>query len=420
MTTSPATRPHSPRAEAEQALLTPQRAARLRVFNAVLAVVHAAQAVAILLLSPDFALTVSETFPEGPPGTATPAPEAWLDIALGPAVAAFLLLAALDHALVAAPGVHRRYEAVLRRGRNPFRWTEYSVSATIMILLIALVSGITDITALIGIAGANIAMILFGLRMERVNDQADGTVDWEPFVFGCIVGLLPWIAFDRLRWRGRARGDSTGDRRTVVYASSFFSLFVQFFSSPSCSSCRVPPRGPLPRYVTGETAYLVLSLVARARWRGRSSPTCSRPDRVRHAVRSSSGPARRVGSGPDRSEGGRAAPQPDATADREQGPSSRPPAANIVTPTISRRARHRPARPSTTRRGGRRAVLVRRHVLDGRLRPSTEGRRPRSDVRCGAVCRRRGGCEARGQRRRHGARRVRSAPGTRCRLARGR
>ena len=262
MTTSPATRPHSPRAEAEQALLTPQRAARLRVFNAVLAVVHAAQAVAILLLSPDFALTVSETFPEGPPGTATPAPEAWLDIALGPAVAAFLLLAALDHALVAAPGVHRRYEAVLRRGRNPFRWTEYSVSATIMILLIALVSGITDITALIGIAGANIAMILFGLRMERVNDQADGTVDWEPFVFGCIVGVLPWVAV--ILSVGGAELEATdGGPPNFVYGI-VVSLFVLFFSFAVVQFLQYRRVGRFRDYVTGETAYLVLSLVAKS------------------------------------------------------------------------------------------------------------------------------------------------------------
>ena len=117
-----------------QAELTSERAGRLRRFNVVLAVLHAAQAAVILALSTDFALTVTETFPEGPPGTATPAPEPLFDVALGPAVAAFLLLAAVDHAAVASPGVCGRYERALRLGRNPFRWTEYSISATVMVL----------------------------------------------------------------------------------------------------------------------------------------------------------------------------------------------------------------------------------------------------------------------------------------------
>lgn len=188
------TRTHYPRAESPQVELPPERARQLRLANVALALLHAGQAVILLLLSADFALTIVETFPQGPPGTATPGPEPWLDVALGPAVAAFLLLAAVDHAAVAAPRVHRRYEAVLARGRNPFRWSEYSLSATLMVLLIALITGITDVTALIAIAAANIAMTLFGLRMERVNDQKTGRIDWEPFAFGCVVGVLPWVA----------------------------------------------------------------------------------------------------------------------------------------------------------------------------------------------------------------------------------
>ncbi len=251
---------HDPRAEAEQADLPEPRARRLRTANAVLAVLHAGQAVVVLLLSTDFALTVVETFPEGPPGTATPAPERWLDVPLGAAVAAFLLLAALDHALVAAPRVHRRYEQVLRRGRNPFRWAEYSLSATLMVLLIALITGITDVTALIAIAGANIAMILFGLRMERVNDVRSGRVDWEPFVFGCVVGLLPWVAIV-VSVGGSALEAPPGQGPPGFVYGIVASLFVLFFSFAVVQYLQFRRRAG---YVRGEWAYLVLSLVAKS------------------------------------------------------------------------------------------------------------------------------------------------------------
>jgi hypothetical protein len=261
--TPPTGPPHSPRAEGVQAELTDARAGRLRAFNLVLAVLHAGQAAVILLLSTDFSLTVVETFPEGPPGTATPAPEGWLDVPLGPAVALFLLLAAADHVLVAAPGVRRRYEAVLRRGRNPFRWTEYSLSATLMVLLIALISGITDVTALIGIAGANLAMILFGLRMERVNDQSRGAVDWEPFVFGCVVGVLPWVAI-LVSVGGSALDAPEGQGPPGFVWAILVSLFVLFFSFAVVQFLQYRRVGRFRDYVTGEYAYLVLSLVAKS------------------------------------------------------------------------------------------------------------------------------------------------------------
>lgn len=85
----------------------------------------------LLLLSTDFALPITETFPTGPPGTAAPAPEVLFDPRLGVLVTGFLLLAALDHAVVALPRVHRTYEGLLARSRNPFRWVEYSVSANL-------------------------------------------------------------------------------------------------------------------------------------------------------------------------------------------------------------------------------------------------------------------------------------------------
>jgi hypothetical protein len=254
------TAPHYARAEGMQAELPAARARRLRVWNGVLAVLHAGQAAVLLALSNDFAIPVVETFPEGPPGTPPPSPEPWLELPLGPLVAVFLLLAAIDHGLMAAPGVSGRYEDLLRRGRNPFRWAEYSLSATLMVLLIAMISGITDVTALIGIAGANIAMILFGLRMERVNDQAHGRVDWEPFVFGCIAGLLPWVAI-LVAVVGAAR---EGNSPPGFVWAIVVSLFLLFFSFAVVQFLQYRRVGRFRDYVTGEQAYLVLSLVAKS------------------------------------------------------------------------------------------------------------------------------------------------------------
>jgi hypothetical protein len=45
---------------------------RLRAYNLIMGLLHAAQGVAVLLLSNDFSLPVTATFMEGPPGTVPP------------------------------------------------------------------------------------------------------------------------------------------------------------------------------------------------------------------------------------------------------------------------------------------------------------------------------------------------------------
>lgn len=117
------------------------------------------------------------------------------------AIAVFLLLAFADHALsVLVPPLWRIYKRNVARGINPFRWIEYSISASIMIVLIALVVGISDITSLINAFGANSAMILFGLLQEQYALHRERThsplraSDWLPFVFGSVIGIVPWIA----------------------------------------------------------------------------------------------------------------------------------------------------------------------------------------------------------------------------------
>ncbi|HET9545179.1 MAG TPA: heliorhodopsin HeR, partial [Gaiellaceae bacterium] len=203
---------------------TDSPARRLRVWNAALAVLHAAQGALVLVLANDFALPVTIGFLQGPPGSEL-ASETLFELPIGPAVAAFLFLAALDHAIVAAPGGAAWYERNLRRERNPARWYEYAFSASLMVVLIAMLTGIADVAALIALFGVNAAMILFGLAMEEANEPGR-PVTWRPFVYGSIVGAIPWLAIGLQLGYSEAE---TGDVPTFVYAI-FFSLFVLFFS----------------------------------------------------------------------------------------------------------------------------------------------------------------------------------------------
>ena len=227
----------------------------LRGWNVGLAFLHLAQAVVVVVLATDFAVTVTRSLPTGPPGTTPSAPEALFDLPVGAAVAVFLALAGVDH-LLTATALRRTYESDLRGGINRFRWVEYSFSATIMVLLIALYSGIDGISALIGIAGANVAMILFGWLQESANPPGRMPVTMTPFWFGCVAGVAPWIAI--------AYNLVAAEEVPGFVVGIFVSLFVFFNSFALNQWLQYRQVGPWRSYAFGEKAYLVLSLVAKS------------------------------------------------------------------------------------------------------------------------------------------------------------
>jgi VanZ family protein len=235
--------------------VTDDRLKNLRIWNLGLAALHAVQAVLIVVLAGDFAIQVVSTFPEGPPGTRVPAADDLFAVRIGVAIAVFLALAAIDH-LVTATVARATYEADLRRGINRFRWVEYSFSATLMVILIAFYSGITNITTVIAVAGANVAMILFGWVQERVNPPGRAETTMLPFWFGTIAGIAPWVAI-----AVQIIGSETvpGFVYGIVVVQ-----FVLFFSFGLNQWLQYRQIGPWTDYVYGEKAYLVLSLAAKS------------------------------------------------------------------------------------------------------------------------------------------------------------
>ena len=227
----------------------------LRWWNLALTVLHLGQAIAVSVLATDFAITITQSLPTGPPGTAIASPEGIFDLPVGAAIAAFLALASLDH-LLTATVARRTYERDLRGGINRFRWVEYSFSATIMVVLIALYSGVVGISALIGIIGANVAMILFGWLQESANPPGSTTRTMKPFWFGCVAGAAPWVAI--------AYNLVAAEEVPGFVVGIFASLFLFFNTFALNQWLQYRRLGPWRSYAFGEKAYLVLSLVAKS------------------------------------------------------------------------------------------------------------------------------------------------------------
>ncbi len=232
---------------------------RLRAYNLVMGLVHAAQAVAVLALANDFALPVTATYQNGPPGSDNAELTTLFDLPTAWGVAAFLAISAVAHWTIASPGVVGWYGVNLRVGRNSARWVEYSVSSSIMIVLIAQLTGINDIATIVALFGVNAAMILFGWLQELYEFPGSG--GWMPFVFGCIAGVVPWLAIAIYLLSPGNPSDASPPGFVYGIFISLFVFFNMFALNQWLQYRRV---GRWRDYVFGEYVYVALSLVAKS------------------------------------------------------------------------------------------------------------------------------------------------------------
>jgi hypothetical protein len=232
----------------------------LRRANLIAGVLHLVQMGAVLALANDFALPVATRYLTDAPGTGNFAePITLMEAPVGLLVALFLALSAFFHFLVASPQFFGRYSAGLQAQRNIFRWVEYSVSSSIMILLIAMITGISDVAALIPLFGVNASMILFGWLQEKYETPGNG--GWLPFIFGCIAGIVPWLAI--IFYVLSIGGPADSSAPAFVYGI-VISLFLLFNSFALVQWLQYKKVGKWSNYLKGERTYITLSLIAKS------------------------------------------------------------------------------------------------------------------------------------------------------------
>ncbi len=234
-----------------------KRLSRLRVWNVGVGVVLALEALAIALLTNGFSLPVTATYMSGPPGTAAKLTHLF-DVPLGWGVFAFVAISAAALFIIASPRVFDWYKANLLQSRNYGRWIEYFFSSSLMIVLISMITGVSDIGALLAIFGVNASMILFGLLMEKY--ETPGKPSWLSFWFGCFAGIIPWIVVALYIF---TPGTSGPTPPTFVYGI-VISLFIFFNIFALNMWLQYHKVGKWRDYLFGEKAYIVLSLTAKS------------------------------------------------------------------------------------------------------------------------------------------------------------
>jgi hypothetical protein len=246
-----------PTRPAAGALLLRAKLARLRRWNGAMGALHFAQGLAMLALASAFSLPVTSSFLRMSPvtGKLVAVPDELVRLRIAPLVAAFLFVSALAHFALASPWLHRWYERSVSRGINPARWIEYSISSSLMMVVIAMLVGIYDIAGLILIFALNATMILFGWLMELHNQTTQRT-SWIAFWFGCFAGAVPWIAVAICL-------TGADDPPAFVYGI-FASLFVFFNVFAVNMLLQYRRLGRWRDYLYGERVYMLLSLTAKS------------------------------------------------------------------------------------------------------------------------------------------------------------
>lgn len=239
---------------------------KLNLWNWVMAVLHLAQGVAVVLLSKDALFPVSTNYltldtiaDKNAAPVLVPATRHLFDINLAYLVAAFFFMSAIAH-LYIATAYRKKYESDLEKGINKARWFEYGISASTMMLGISMLVGVSDLSTLVLIFGATSVMNLLGLMME-VHNQSTSKTNWLSFWIGTKSGLLPWIAVGLYMWGSNQYGEGTIP--TFVYYI-YGSMFVFFSSFAVNMYLQYKKKGKWANYLYGERTYMVLSLVAKS------------------------------------------------------------------------------------------------------------------------------------------------------------
>ena len=232
----------------------------LRKFNLVMGGLHLAQGILILILSKVYAISISGAFLKFNEATFRLEPDikVLFDLSLPMLIAIFFFLSAAAHFIIATV-YNKKYNANLEKGINKARWIEYSISASIMMVSIALLVGVSDIMSLVMIFALTSIMNLMGLVME-IHNQTTKKTNWISYIIGCLAGAVPWVVIAFYFWMSADNGKAAP---TFVYWI-FVSIFVFFNCFAFNMILQYKKIGNWKNYLYGELAYIVLSLVAKS------------------------------------------------------------------------------------------------------------------------------------------------------------
>jgi hypothetical protein len=119
------------------------------------------------------------------------ATQSFADVQVRWLVVIILGLAAL-FSLLAATRLRRKYEAAVTDGVSSWRWLTLGITSALIVEVVALVSGVSDMLTLKVLAGLMLVTCALGWVNEKRLKQA-GRPIWSDYVVSLFTGVLPWV-----------------------------------------------------------------------------------------------------------------------------------------------------------------------------------------------------------------------------------
>lgn len=191
----------------------------------------------------------------------------------------FLLSFAFQFAPAATENLWRKYRTSCENGVQSLRYIEYSISSSLMVIILFVLNGTTEFWTILIAVSANFSVMLFGLvqeqltfwrlqagppptREEFIKVFAPHLAGWLPFVFmwAAIIGQFSW-AIDAV--------DVQGDDTALGFVKAIFATqFVMFFAFGACQffgtlahTYRISTK--IWSYLHSEIAFTALSFTAK-------------------------------------------------------------------------------------------------------------------------------------------------------------
>jgi hypothetical protein len=157
---------------------------------------------------------------------------------------------------------------VVKDGRNRFRWVEYGISATIMMIIIAFSSGVKDAYTIVMIAAAVASVMFTGYWFEQLPKSFSRAEKSVPIFVGFFllfsVFLVVWWSFnDRVEdYKAIAASENAEDEFPSWIRYMIFVLFAFYASFGFVPVAQLV--FPSASFIRFEGVYLVLSVAAKA------------------------------------------------------------------------------------------------------------------------------------------------------------
>lgn len=163
----------------------------------------------------------------------------------------YFLFASISHLLILL-----FWNKWIRNEKNKFnihRWIEYSMTSTIMMVMIAFYAHIYDLNSLLFIIICNMTMILTGYYMEITDDNDDSI---RYFNLGCILGMIEWIVIFINIYQS--------DDVDIINFIIIVTIFLLFCTFPLNAFLYYFQIGLWKRYDTLEVTYQIISFLTKS------------------------------------------------------------------------------------------------------------------------------------------------------------